>query len=119
MWGDKRPHRFVYGVRFGRYVKIGTTRTPHIRLRQLTHTSQRGPRSPVDLQFDDIEPLFAVAGDHRTERLLHLIFEADRVTGEWFWYRDRIAAAVKGLRGYDVWPFLRVRELNAQLEEQA
>lgn len=77
----KRPARtYVYGIRFGRYVKIGTSAEPGDRMRALPGRILK----PNDLDLQDVQPLFAVTGDISTERTLHLIFADHRAIGEWF-----------------------------------
>lgn len=77
---------WVYAVRFGAYVKIGSTTDPASRLRGLPGTIIR----PDDLDTTDTEPLFAVPGSAETERLLHLMWAQFRVVGEWFYATDHI-----------------------------
>jgi hypothetical protein len=75
---------YVYGIRFGKYVKFGCTQSPSDRLRALPGNLRR----PDDLirVSADVEPLFAVPGDYLTERLLHDLFEPHRAMGEWYHY---------------------------------
>jgi hypothetical protein len=73
---------YVYGIRFGKYVKIGCTQSPSARIRALPGKM----RKPEDLDTADVEPLFAVAGDYSTERLLHDLFSPHRAVGEWYEY---------------------------------
>ncbi len=87
---------YIYAVRFGPYVKIGTTTDPVARLRQL-RGRHRGTLSPDDLSVDEVEPLFVVQGDYRTEHLIHCLFTEDRVLGEWYQWTPRIETWVRSL----------------------
>jgi hypothetical protein len=77
---------WVYAVRFGSYVKIGSTTDPAGRLRGLPGSILK----PDDLDMTDVEPLCAVPGNAETERLLHLMWAPFRAIGEWFHATDHI-----------------------------
>lgn len=82
---------WVYAVRFGEYVKIGSTTDPASRLRGLPGTILK----PSDLDTTDVEPLCAVPGNAETERLLHLMWVTFRAVGEWFHATDHIVEACR------------------------
>jgi hypothetical protein len=83
---------WVYAVRFGGYVKIGSTTDPASRLRGLPGTILK----PDDLDTADVEPLCAVPGSAETERLLHLMWAPFRAIGEWFHATDHIVESCRG-----------------------
>lgn len=82
---------WVYAIRFGGYVKIGSTNDPASRLRGLPGSILK----PDDLDTTDIEPLCAVHGNAETERLLHLMWAPFRVVGEWFHATDHIVESCR------------------------
>lgn len=73
--------RWVYGVRFGRWTKIGVSVDPRDRL---SHIRRGGVRCPDDIDWADVEPIFLAHGEGDTERLLHAAFDQYRGMGEWF-----------------------------------
>jgi hypothetical protein len=105
---------YVYGIRFGEYVKIGFTRNPAVRLRQLKSRNKGTLLVPEGLSEDDCEPLFAVLGDLLTENLLHTLFAPERAIGEWYHHRGALRDWAAQIReaGY-VMPF---REPAARIE---
>lgn len=88
----RRPHSdWVYAIRFGEYVKIGTTGDLRGRLNNLPGTILK----PNDLDTTDVEPLCAVPGNVEAERLLQLMLSPYRAIGEWFHATDHIVASCR------------------------
>lgn len=74
-----KPTKYVYFLRVGSRVKIGTTVNLKIRIAALKCAISR-----------NASLTYAVRGDIRTEQHLHALFAADRLRGEWFRYSDQI-----------------------------
>lgn len=72
--------KYVYAIRFGKYVKIGCSTDPAHRLRALPGKL----RKPVDLDLADREPLCAFPGEFESERFFHMFFSDFRHEGEFF-----------------------------------
>lgn len=72
--------RYVYAIRFGKYVKIGCSTQPAARFRALPGTLVK----PADLDLLDREPLCAFPGEYETERFFHELFREYRTAGEFF-----------------------------------
>jgi hypothetical protein len=73
----------IYVATWGPYVKIGYSRSPERRMRDLPYGTSQTPR--LDVQTVGIPVLVgAFEGDRGAETLLHLALAAHRVSGEWF-----------------------------------
>lgn len=103
---------YVYAVRFGQYVKIGTSTNPAERLRALKSNHRGGTLHPRGLTEDDVQPMFAVAGDERTEHVLHTLFDSNRVIGEWYNWTPEMDAWAQRLPDRYRWPFMSSVELR-------
>lgn len=79
---DRQPDSLVYYLRFGPFVKIGTTTNLHQRMQAIPHD----------------ELLATEPGGRDVERQRHAEFRALRHTGEWFHYRDALRAHVETVR---------------------
>lgn len=97
---------YIYAVRFGRYVKIGTSRNPWQRLLQLKSRFS-GVLAPDDLDTNDVQPLFAVPGDMHTEHLIHLLVSEARVIGEWYNLTPRLQSWLDTVPEWYCLPFSR------------
>lgn len=73
--------KYVYAIKFGKYVKIGLTANPAERLRALRWPVQL---TPPDLDKSQREALCAFPGDYETERFLLGWLSEYRVEGEFF-----------------------------------
>jgi hypothetical protein len=83
----RRRPPFVYFIRSGPFIKIGTTRN----LRHRLNNIQTSHPTPLSLAG-------SVAGDARLERELHRRFAPLRVNGEWFREVDELAVYVANLK---------------------
>lgn len=78
---------WVYFIRAGDAVKIGHSRDPQKRLKQLS----TGSAEPLELWH-------RLPGDKQVERDLHKQFADERLNGEWFRVSDRIQEYVEAAR---------------------
>lgn len=82
---------FVYFIRWGEYMKIGTSINPERRLDQLFRFNSGTIGPPA--QFGYPELVACIPGNARDERQLHRRFAAHRTTGEWFLLNDELREA--------------------------
>lgn len=80
---------YIYGIRCGKYLKIGCTADPRLRLAQIRRR-MAGTVYPDDADLSAAVPVFAVHGDRHGEHVLQSAFAPERAAGEWFHYRDGV-----------------------------
>ena len=79
------PDRWVYFIRWGDRIKIGTSTDPKARARSLSLTEQA--------------ILLTIPGDHTTEHQLHAVFKDLRIDGtEWFHATTDLLTYIEDLR---------------------
>jgi hypothetical protein len=74
---------YVYFLRCGNYVKIGSSVDPEARVEQLRKDNDRTLR-PKGLRLNDSVYIGSIAASRSVERDLHSILNRYRVVGEWF-----------------------------------
>jgi hypothetical protein len=84
--------KYVYAIRFGRYVKIGLTADLPNRLAALPKGVLLVPR---DIDAKDREPLCAFPGELETERFLHGWLSDYRAVGEFFELPDELVEKLR------------------------
>jgi|GEM_PF-3222611 len=82
----REPRTWIYFVKAGGFVKIGTSASPESRLNQL----RSGNPEPFEM-------LAQVRGGRQLERELHARFASCRHQGEWFVLTDEILAVIREL----------------------
>lgn len=80
------PKSYIYFVRCGDLVKIGTTVNPHRRLEAL-QTGNAGTLELMRLEY----------GDTTREGRYHMRFAAQRARGEWFRYEGALRAFLEAV----------------------
>lgn len=82
---------FVYFIRHGDCIKVGTSINPAARLRQLSRVDDKTLR-PLALGTPEL--VACIPGSVRHEREWHRRFASKRIVGEWFVIDDELISAV-------------------------
>lgn len=82
---------FVYFIRWGEYMKIGTSINPARRLDQIFRFTSGTIGPPGQIGYPEL--VASIPGNARDERNLHRRFAAHRTTGEWFLLSDELREA--------------------------
>ena len=93
----------IYFIKSGRFCKIGYSKNPQERLKEL----QTG--SPYKHVLKATMP-----GDYQTEQALHQIFFCQQVQGEWFKYDGPVLKAILGILDVDG-PYYPVKTIKQML----
>lgn len=84
--------KYIYAIKFGKYVKIGITSNLVTRFRAPMHPHVL---TPCDLDESHREPLCAFPGELETERFLHGWLSEYRVEGEFFVLPDAVVEKLR------------------------
>lgn len=84
---------FVYFLRCGNYVKIGSSIDPDVRVEQLRKDTDRTLR-PKGLKMSEAVYIGSIAASRSVERDLHNVLNKYRVIGEWFEWTDVVESTV-------------------------
>jgi len=80
---ETEPNAYVYFIKCGKYVKIGTSRNPKSRFKTL-RAEKDGTIRPKDVNMSEAELVGYFPGGHDLESLLHFTLREEHAAGEWF-----------------------------------
>ena len=92
----ENPPPLVYFIRCGQYVKIGYSKDPDVRLKQI-RSGLDAALIPPNLDIGPAELVTTENGGLTRERELHTKFSHLRHTGEWFTEAPELTDYIKGL----------------------
>ena len=87
---------YVYFIACDGYVKIGRSRNPQSRMKQLSTKSDSTLR-PEGLNLDNMKIIKTIKGGHDLEQTLHWKFSDKRIIGEWFKHDTYVAHLIDSL----------------------
>lgn len=90
---EQEPDKYVYFIKCGNYVKIGKSKDPRIRFKEVTKPGT-STLHPKDIDFSKAELLGYVPGDYHLESYLHSELNSHRVAGEWFRHETHVSAVI-------------------------
>lgn len=88
----------VYFIRCGQFVKIGVSKNPHTRLKQV-RKANGGFAFPAGLDIEKSRLIATELGSFQRERELHAKFSHLRHTGEWFTETPELTSYITALKG--------------------
>jgi hypothetical protein len=80
---EAEPNAYVYFIKCGKYVKIGTSRNPQARFKTLRSENNSTIR-PKGINIADAELIGYFPGGRDLESLLHWTLREEQAAGEWF-----------------------------------
>lgn len=95
---EQEPDKYVYFIQCGDYVKIGKSKDPESRFKEVTRPNSSTLR-PEDIDLSKAKLLGYVPGDYHLESYLHSELGRHRVKGEWFRLETHVSAVVQMLLG--------------------
>jgi hypothetical protein len=84
---------FIRDGRYGKYVKIGTSKKPYERLESLSRKADTTLR-PEDVDRESLYVAWLVSGGREVESWFHSQFYENRVIGEWFNWTDKMIEVI-------------------------
>jgi len=84
---------FIRDGRYGRYVKIGTSKKPYERLESLSRKADTTLR-PEGADCESLYIAYLVPGGRQIESWFHGKFYDQRVIGEWFYWDDKMTETI-------------------------